>query len=116
MKRLTLERFNGKSIVCENPKNGRVKNEGPLLERLMHPLQECPAAFLEEPQIGTTGVVSVVAVVGDLLRALEHDVQSRPNTQQFHAKSTKTHNRLRLILITSWLLHDPWFGEQHDKL
>ncbi|MFQ5570261.1 MAG: hypothetical protein ACE5G0_11340 [Rhodothermales bacterium] len=78
----------------------------------MHRLQECPAAFLEEPQIGTGGVVSVAAVVADLLRTLADDYQLRPDTAPFRAKSAKTRNRLRLILITSWLLHDAWFREQ----
>ena len=93
-----------------------MKQEGPLLETLTHRLQECPAAFLEEPVIGGSGVVSVEAVVADLVRALEGDYLLRPDASAFQLKRAKGRNRLRLVLIASWMLYDPWFVEKNlDK-
>ena len=90
-----------------------MKTEGPLLERLTHRLQECSAAFLEEPVIGGSGIVSVEAVVADLVRGLEGENLLRPRTDALRSKRAKERNWLRLVLIASWMLHDPWFGEQH---
>ena len=90
-----------------------MKTEGPLLETLTHRLQECPAAFLEEPVIGDAGVVSVAAVVAELARALRGNYLFRPDTGVFVSKQAKDRNRLRLVLIACWLLHDPWFREQN---
>jgi hypothetical protein len=86
-----------------------VKHEGPLLETLTHRLQECPAAFLEEPVIDGNGAVRVEAVVADLVRALQGDVLLRPDVKRFGSARAQERNRLRLVLITGWLLHDPWF-------
>lgn len=47
-----------------------MKHEGPPLEQLTHRLAECPPDFLEEPRVGNTGSVHVVAVVNDLLMSL----------------------------------------------
>ena len=86
-----------------------MKTEGPLLESLTHRLQECPAAFLEEPMIGDSDGVVVAAVVADLVRSLKGDPLLRPKTNAFVSKKAKERNRLRLVLVASWLLHDPWF-------
>ncbi len=86
--------------------------EGPLLETLTRRLAECPADFLAEPRLGATGMVNVAAVVADLLR----DLGGTPTPEQLAAFESKApqrdRNRLRLALISCWLLHDPWFCEQ----
>ena len=86
-----------------------VNTEGPVLESLTHRLQECPAAFLEEPRIGDEGLVDVAAVVADLLRVLKGSYMLRSKTNAFVSKRAKERNRLRLVLVASWVLHDPWF-------
>ncbi len=90
-----------------------MKEEGPPLETLVRRLADCPNDFLAEPRIGPAGVVSVPAVVSDLLR----DLGGMPMTSQQAAlfQSTdakKDRNRLTLALIACWLLHDAWFLEQ----
>ena len=60
--------------------------------------------------MGNNGVVSVEAVVADLVRVLDGDYLARPTTTAFHLKSAKVRNRMRLVLIASWMLYDPWFS------
>jgi hypothetical protein len=86
--------------------------EGPPLESLTRRLAECPADFLAEPRIGATGSINVAAVVADLLR----DLGGTPGLAQlaaFESKNAKRdRNRLRLVLIACWLLHDACFRER----
>ena len=90
-----------------------MKEEGPQLENLTRRLAECPVDFLAEPRArGGEGQVEVAAVVFDLLRDLGGRVLSREEAEGFRLsdpKSKDERNRLRLILIASWLLHDVWF-------
>jgi hypothetical protein len=87
--------------------------EGPLLETLTRRLAECPAEFLAEPRIGRAGAVNVAAVVSDLLRDLGGTPLTAEQASLFQSKNPKgDRNRLRLVLVTCWLLHDPWFREQ----
>ena len=89
-------------------------DEGPWLEALTRRLAECPAEFLEEPQIGKTGKVNVAAVVSDLLRSLGgHPLDSRTlKVFQLSRAVPPERNRLRVVLIAAWLLYDPWFRER----
>ncbi len=91
---------------------------GPPLEALTRRLAECPAEFLAEPAIGKRGSVNVVAVVADLL----YDLGGGQATPQALAAFTQTasgakRNHLKLVLVTCWLLHAPWFCEhgRHDQ-
>jgi len=79
--------------------------EGPPLQALTHRLAECPPEFLEEPLIGTHGVIHVGAVVSDLSRALGGAFLDTAAAARFNGDP----NRLRAILIAAWLLHDSWF-------
>jgi len=84
--------------------------EGPLLESLTRRLAECPADFLAEPRIGSAGQVHVSAVVSDLIRDLGGEPLIRAQAIAFEPKDARQHrNRLSLVLITAWLLHDAWF-------
>jgi hypothetical protein len=89
-------------------------SEGPPLETLTRRLADCPTEFLAEPRVGNIGTVNVAAVVADLL----HDLGSEPSAvdlMPFDGKyATQSRNRLRLTLITAWLLHDRWFTERID--
>ncbi|HKZ70713.1 MAG TPA: hypothetical protein VJ020_11575, partial [Anaerolineales bacterium] len=88
-----------------------MNNEGPPLESLTRRLAECPADFLAEPRIGKAGSINVAAVVADLLRDLG-GTPSRVQLAAFDSKSPKRdRNRLRLVLIAYWLLHNAWFRE-----
>jgi hypothetical protein len=91
-----------------------MSSEGPPLETLTRRLADCPAEFLAEPRIGNKGLVNVAAVVADLL----HELGSNPSAvdlMPFDGKyATQSRNRLRLTLITAWLLHDRWFTERID--
>lgn len=92
--------------------------EGPPLESLTRRLAECPPEFLDEPRIKLAnkkakGRVIVSAVVNDLLIELGGTPLTKDQLDQFEAQndSPQTRNRLKLILIGCWLLHDPWFRE-----
>jgi hypothetical protein len=90
-----------------------MSSEGPVLETLTRRLAECPADFLAEPRIGAAGVVEVAAVVADLVRDLGGPPMTRAQLAVFQPKDARQHrNWLGLVLVASWLLHDPWFREQ----
>src|SRR5262249_24909227 len=96
------------------PSMGRtqpVDKEGPPLETLLHRLAECPPDFLAEPRIGTAGVVEGAAVVSDLLGDLGGVPPTRGQAGVFQpgGPPRKHRNRLRVVLVAAWLLHDPWF-------
>jgi hypothetical protein len=90
-----------------------MKDEGPPLEVLTRRLAECPADFLAEPRIGAAGVVQVAAVVADLLQHLGGLPLTLEQAARFQsADSRRDRNRLRLVLVATWLLSEPWFGER----
>jgi len=90
-----------------------MEREGPPLEALVRRLAECPADFLAEPRIGTTGAVHVEAVVSDLVRALGGSGLTREQAALFVSTDPRRdRNRLRLALVASWLLYDEWFRRQ----
>ena len=92
-----------------------MKEEGPLLESLTRRLAECPADFLVEPQTRAgEGQLHVGAIVFDLLRDLGGAPLEREKVETFlldkkRSKNDLETNRLKLVLITCWLLHDVWF-------
>lgn len=79
---------------------------GPPLEALLRRLAECPADFLAAPRIGAKAGVHVDAVVGDLVRDLGGGPLSEAAATAFVGGDA---NRLRILLVASWLLHDDWF-------
>jgi hypothetical protein len=88
-------------------------SEGPPLEALTRRLADCPADFLAEPRIGRAGHVHVPAVVADLLRDLRAPSLTPAQVAALSPREARPHrNWLSLVLITAWLLHDPWF-QQH---
>jgi hypothetical protein len=87
-----------------------VDEEGPVLETLTRRLAECPADFLAEPLIGTSGTIHVAAVVSDLLRDLGGPGLTAKQAAGFQpADAKKQRNRLQSVLVCCWLLHDQWF-------
>ena len=87
-----------------------MKREGPPLEALTHRLAECPPEFLEAPLTDSGGIIDSGAVVSDLSRALGGGILDRKQLALFRSDR----NRLRAILIASWLLHDSWFRARGD--
>ncbi len=86
--------------------------EGPLLESLTRRLAECPPEFLAAPRLGAVGTVVVSAVVADLLRDISGSPLTPAQEAAFKLKNPWHHrHRLGLILVASWLLHDPWFRQ-----
>jgi hypothetical protein len=91
-----------------------VDTEGPTLESLMRRLAECPAEFLADPLIGSAGTIHVAAVVSDLLTDLGGAPLSAKGRAAFQATDRRKHlNRLRVVLVAAWLLHDPFFRAEH---
>lgn len=89
-----------------------MKQEGPVLESLTRRLSECPPEFLAEPKIGEEGIVHAAAVVSDLLRGIGGASLTKEKAELFKGKDARSRNRLRLVLIAAWLLHDAWFREK----
>jgi hypothetical protein len=87
--------------------------EGPELAGLLRRLTECPPEFLEEPRIGATGRVAVVAVVFDLLADLG-GIGASDVPLPFQSSDPSDRNAMRIVLVASWLLHDPWFRARGD--
>lgn len=88
---------------------------GPPLELLTRRLAECPAEFLAEPRIGQHGQVRVAAVVADLARDLGGPLLSAAQAEVFQPRDSgqaaAQRNWLALVLVSAWLLADPWFRE-----
>jgi len=86
-----------------------MKQEGPYLEQLLQRLAACPAEMLAEPRSGRGGVVETAAVVSDLLVDLGGQPLAADEAAVFKAKAAGERQRLGLILLGCWLLHDDWF-------
>ena len=84
-----------------------MQNPGPPLQHLLRFLTECPPDFLEEPAIGSNGVIQVAAVVSDLLQELGGPPLHATEIAILSPTRPEERNRLRLILISSWLLSAP---------
>jgi hypothetical protein len=93
-------------------------DKGPLIETLTRRLAECPADFLAEPRVGSAGTVHVAAVVGDVLSDVGGGPLTAEQARPFQTgpvaaqAASRERNRLRLVLIACWLLHDPAFKGQ----
>jgi hypothetical protein len=87
-------------------------NEGPPLEALTRRLAECPQEFLADPRIAGGGTVHVAAVVSDLIEALGGEPLAGDTVGVL--QQPEDANRLRAILVASWLLYDPWFREKRN--
>lgn len=88
-------------------------DEGPLLETLTRRLAETPPEFLAEPIVAGKGRIRVEAVVADLIRDLGGQPLAANQVAHFRTRDAKRgRNRLRLVLLACWLLHDPWFRAQ----
>jgi len=75
-------------------------------------LAECPAEFLAPPRIGGAGRVQVAAVVSDLLRDLGGAALTQQQAAPFQATRPKQErNRMSVVLLACWLLHDAWFRQ-----
>lgn len=91
-----------------------MQQEGPALAALLHRVAECPPSFLGEPRIGTHGEISVEAVVSDLLARIANRPVPRSAGAEFSPTAIEERNRLRLVLIASWVLADPWFQGRRE--
>ncbi len=89
-----------------------MSDTGPTVDSLIHILAETPKEFLAEPVIRQRGEVRVQAVVNDLVMDLGGKPLAPGQLQTYRGTSTKARNRLRLILVATWLLHDQWFRKQ----
>lgn len=85
---------------------------GPSLEQLLRRLEECPPDCLAEPLVGEAGAVNVAAVVSDLFAELGGARLTAATAGPFIPRTVFERNRLRLVLLAAWLLHDPWFCER----
>jgi hypothetical protein len=90
-------------------KTRKTKTEGPLLEALTHRLSQCPREFLYAPRIGNRGEINVAAVVSDLLIDMASQVRPADTFRVFREVTQKDANWLQMVLVTCWLIHDPWF-------
>ncbi len=83
--------------------------KGPVLEALTHRLSQCPREFLYEPRIGKQGRIHVGAVVSDLILDMTSRMPDPDIFRIFVEVSKKDAGWLSLVLVTCWLLNDPWF-------
>jgi hypothetical protein len=94
-----------------------MEREGPLLEGLTRRLGECPIEFLGDPsaEARVPGSIDVAAIVCDHFRAMGTTFPASDVVAKFLPWSTpESLNRLRVIAIATWLLHDDWFLSRKD--
>jgi hypothetical protein len=86
----------------------QMTTEGPPIQVLTRRLSECPSEFLEEP-----AQLNVAAVVSDAIKELGGDSMTPGSAGAFSFDPARNayqeRNRLQLVLISCWLLHDQWF-------
>lgn len=82
-------------------------SQGPQLEMLLHRLADCPAEFLQPPQVDCAERIDVVAIVCDQLRQME--VTPEQESQLLDALRKLKAPQQTLLAIVSWLLADAWF-------
>ncbi|MEO5373447.1 MAG: hypothetical protein H7840_04115 [Alphaproteobacteria bacterium] len=85
---------------------------GPHLATLLHRLAECPAEFLLPPRTGEgAGIIHVDAVVADLMRLIGGPLPTAGEMRRLGDPTLPGgEERLRLVLVSAWLLADPWFA------
>lgn len=86
-----------------------VPPDAPTVAHLTHRLSRCPREFLRAPRIGDGGAIHVAAVVWDLLSAMAGGPADPALVREFETDDPDEAGRFTLILVASWLLHDPWF-------
>ncbi len=82
---------------------------GPPIEQLTRRLAETPEDFLSPLVADADPVVNVAAVVSDLLEELGGQPLGAADAKQFRRTGKGDTNRITLVLVASWLLHDSWF-------
>lgn len=85
-----------------------MKQAGPPLHRLTSRIAECPADFLDEPQIDQRGRLAVAALVGDCLRNLGYRAAA-VELDSFRGAGGADRHQLQLVALCIWLIHDEWF-------
>jgi hypothetical protein len=85
-----------------------IREEGPALDTLTRRLAECPDDLRAEPRIGAHGTVHVAALVFDTLRDLGGAIDSTEAQRLYGGERVVDRNELRLVMLCTWLLHDPW--------
>lgn len=88
-----------------------MEQQGPSLEALTNRLSEIPEEFLAEPRSGQQGHIHVAAVVQDLLTHLDNPVAPERLLAFDGVDASRNRNRLAIVLIICWLLHDDWFRQ-----
>lgn len=86
---------------------------GPPIEALTHRLAETPSEFLSPVLTSDSGAVNLAAIVSDLIGDLGGSPLPASEAKRFESRDKgAAADELRLVLISCWLLHDPWFTER----
>lgn len=86
---------------------------GPPVARLTRRLLDTPPDFLAEPVLSGAGEIEVAAVVSDLFIGWGAAPLTSAAADSFRpAEHPVGRNWVRCVLITTWLLGDPWFTER----
>jgi hypothetical protein len=86
---------------------------GPPLEVLLRRLSETPQEFLEEPAIGTSGRIVVSALVNDLVGKFGAVADAKTLKPFMTDRRRSDRNRLALVMISVWVLHDDSFSRDN---
>lgn len=81
---------------------------GPPVAELVNRLASCPADFLAPPRVGSRGVVSVAAVLGDVVRGLGGELPDAWEEALAPREADEAgENWLQACLVTGWLAAAP---------
>jgi hypothetical protein len=86
-----------------------MQTEGPQLDRLLHRLTDCPADFLQPPRTGMSDGIDVAAIVCDHMRRMVASPAPESEASRLRQLRGFKAERLRLVAMVCWLLHDSWF-------
>ncbi|MFU8805906.1 MAG: hypothetical protein ACNA8W_18985, partial [Bradymonadaceae bacterium] len=88
-------------------------NNSPI-QHFIHRLARCPQEFLAEPRYASRPGIHVDAVVADVLLELSGELTDTGALAYFTPTSPRGRNHLRLVLVASWLLFDPFFRGRRE--